>query len=120
MAGEIRGVVYTKPWVADLILDLAGYRAAEDLAARYVVESSAGEGMFLIPMIRRLLASLAVHGRRLDDARQAIRAYELDAGAVTGDTQMGAPETLLTDVLRDAGLCRSEPYRQHPVRCRSR
>ena len=32
-AKEPRGVVYTRPWVVDLILDLAGYRADEDLAA---------------------------------------------------------------------------------------
>jgi hypothetical protein len=24
--GETKGVVYTKPWVVDLILDLVGYR----------------------------------------------------------------------------------------------
>ena len=54
VAAEPKGVVYTRPWVADLILDLVGYRAGEDLAARYVVEPSAGEGAFLVPMIRRL------------------------------------------------------------------
>jgi adenine-specific DNA-methyltransferase len=62
-AREPGGVVYTQPWVVDLILDLAGYRADQDLAARYVVEPSAGKGAFLVPMIRRLLASLAAHGR---------------------------------------------------------
>ena len=62
-----------------LILDLAGYRADQDLAARYVVEPSAGRGAFLVPMIRRLLESLAAQGRSLDEARESIRAYELDA-----------------------------------------
>ena len=78
-AREAGGVVYTQPWVVDLILDLAGYRADQDLAAGYVVEPSAGEGAFLVPMIRRLMASLAAHGRHLADARESIRAYELDA-----------------------------------------
>ncbi len=78
-AKEPRGVVYTRPWVAGLILDLAGYRADEDLTAQYAMEPSAGEGAFLVPMVRRLLASLAVHGRKLSDARESIRAYELDA-----------------------------------------
>ena len=32
---EPKGVVYTKRWVVDLILDLAGYRPEEDLAAHY-------------------------------------------------------------------------------------
>jgi adenine-specific DNA-methyltransferase len=75
---EPGGVVYTRRWVVDLILDLAGYRADQDLAARYVVEPAAGRGAFLVPMVRRLLGSLAVHGRDLADARHAIRAYELD------------------------------------------
>jgi adenine-specific DNA-methyltransferase len=78
VAGEPGGVVYTQAWVVDLILDLSGYRADQDLAARYAVEPSAGQGAFLAPMIRRLLASLATHGRSLADARESIRAYELD------------------------------------------
>ncbi len=78
-AKEPGGVVYTQPWVVELILDLAGFTADQDLAARYVVEPSAGEGAFLVPMIRRLIASLALHDRSLADAREAIRAYELDA-----------------------------------------
>jgi adenine-specific DNA-methyltransferase len=91
-AGEPKGVVYTRRWVVDLILDLAGYRPDQDLAARYVVEPSAGEGAFLVPVVRRLLASLSAHGRRLSDAEDSIRAYELDAdaaaraiGLVTGE-----------------------------------
>lgn len=78
-AGEPGGVVYTQPWVVDLILDLAGYQADQDLAARYAIEPSAGKGAFLVPMIRRLLSSLSAHGRDLADVRESIRAYELDA-----------------------------------------
>jgi adenine-specific DNA-methyltransferase len=96
-AKEPRGVVYTRPWVADLILDLAGYRADEDLAARYAVEPSAGEGAFLVPMVRRLLASLTVHGRKLSDARESIRAYELDADSAARAVQLVGRE------LRDHG-----------------
>jgi adenine-specific DNA-methyltransferase len=91
-AREAKGVVYTKLWVADLILDLAGYQPAEDLAARYAVEPSAGEGAFLVPMIRRLLRSLPVHGRRLDDCRDSIRAYELDADSAARAAELAASE----------------------------
>jgi len=76
--GEPKGVVYTRRWVVDLILDLAGYRSAEDLAARYAVEPSAGAGAFFLPMVQRLLDSTEQHGRSLDDARTALHAYELD------------------------------------------
>src|SRR5262249_17600647 len=79
--GEPKGVVYTKPWVVDLILDLAGYRPEQDLAGRYVVEPSAGEGAFFGPMVRRLLASVRQYGRSLSDARFALHAYELDEGS---------------------------------------
>jgi len=81
LPAEPRGVVYTKPWVVELILDLAGYRPEVDLADLHAVEPSAGEGAFLVPMIRRLLASLEAHGRPLDDAAGALRAYELDSEA---------------------------------------
>ncbi|MHB8288701.1 MAG: Eco57I restriction-modification methylase domain-containing protein [Acidimicrobiales bacterium] len=79
--GEPKGVVYTKQWVVDLILDLAGYLPEHDLATRYAVEPAAGEGAFLVPMIRRLLDSLEAHGRPLADAKDALHAYELDKGS---------------------------------------
>jgi hypothetical protein len=75
---EPKGVVYTKSWVVDLILDLAGYRVSEDLAALYAVEPSAGDGAFLIPMIRRLLDSVEKHGKTLDETRSSLHAYELN------------------------------------------
>ena len=34
---ERGGVVYTRPWVAEMILDLVGYRPEADLADRYAV-----------------------------------------------------------------------------------
>jgi hypothetical protein len=78
LVSEAKGVVYTKPWVVDLILDLAGYRPERDLASLRAVEPSAGEGAFLLPMTQRLLVSLAAHGRPITDAWHAIHAYELD------------------------------------------
>jgi hypothetical protein len=45
-AAEPKGVVYTKPWVVDLILDLVGYRAEEDLAGVVALERAAGEGAY--------------------------------------------------------------------------
>lgn len=80
-SAESRGVVYTKSWVVDLILDLANYRPEHDLASRYIVEPSAGEGAFLVHIVRRLLASIELHGRSLSDIRSAIHALELDEEA---------------------------------------
>lgn len=82
-SAESRGVIYTKPWVVDLILDLVNYRPEYDLASRYVVEPSAGEGAFLVPIVRRLLESIELHGRTLSDIRSAIHAFELNEEAAS-------------------------------------
>lgn len=79
---EAKGVVYTRRWVVDLILDLVGYRPELDLAAMTAVEPAAGEGAFLIPMVERLLDSLRRHNRPITDARDALLAYELDSDAL--------------------------------------
>lgn len=75
---EGRGVVFTRPWAVDLVLDLAGYREPADLAAALAVEPAAGDGAFLAPMARRLLASCRRLGRHADDAAGSLLAYELD------------------------------------------
>jgi len=99
---EPKGIVYTQPWVVDLILDLAGYRAEDDLAVRYAVEPSAGAGAFLVPMARRLMKSAASHNRSVTDAREAIHAYELDGAAA------GQATRLVVQELRQHGLSDSE------------
>lgn len=83
-ARQTKGVVYTRSWVVELILDLVGYRPDQDLASGYAVEPAAGEGAFVVAMVRRLKASLQVHGRPFSDALNSLHAYEVDdrAGAV--------------------------------------
>ena len=71
------GEVFTRRWVVDLILDLAGYRAADDLGASVIVEPACGAGAFLVPIVERLAESCARHGRSLADMGQAIRAFDV-------------------------------------------
>jgi hypothetical protein len=97
-----KGVVYTKPWVVELILDFVGYRPDADLAALHAVEPAAGEGAFLVEMVRRLVESLERHGRSLDDARAAIRAYEIDEDAAAYARQ------LVVDELTAGGFTRRD------------
>jgi hypothetical protein len=78
---EKRGVVYTKPWVVQLILDLAGYAPTADLGSLQAVEPAAGDGSFLIEMAERLIASCRHHNRRLSECGQALVSYELDPSA---------------------------------------
>lgn len=72
------GVVYTRAWVVDLMLDLVGYDTATDLGAHTIVEPGCGDGAFLSRVVPRLLSSAEVHGRAIDSLTSAIRGYELD------------------------------------------
>jgi len=78
---EPKGVVYTKRWVVELLLDLAGYTAGANLVDAVAVEPSAGEGAFLAPMIERLADSCRRLGRPISDCRHSLVAYELDEGS---------------------------------------
>lgn len=71
------GEVFTRRWVVELILDLAGYTADRDLAAMTAVEPSCGAGAFLGPMVERLLTSCRQHDRAITSATNAIRAFDL-------------------------------------------
>ena len=62
------GEVFTRRWVVDLILDLAGYRAADDLGASVIVEPACGAGAFLVPIAERLAASSSSRTRRTSSA----------------------------------------------------
>ena len=71
------GEVFTRRWVVELILDLAGFTADRDLATMVAVEPSCGAGAFLVPMVERLVESCRHHGRSLEEARMALRAFDL-------------------------------------------
>ncbi len=76
---EAKGVVYTKSWVVELLLDLAGYRVEANLVDSVAVEPSAGIGAFLGPMIERLVESCRRLNRPLSDCSASLRAYELNS-----------------------------------------
>lgn len=50
---EYQGVVYTKSWVVNLILDIAGYTVDKPLWNKTIVEPSCGQGSFLREIISR-------------------------------------------------------------------
>ncbi|BDC49808.1 type II DNA modification methyltransferase [Bryobacterales bacterium F-183] len=76
---ERKGVVYTKGWVVDFLLDLAGYTEDGNLVDALAVEPSAGEGAFLVKMTERLISSCRRQGRPLSDCHNSLIAYELDS-----------------------------------------
>lgn len=75
---EKLGAVYTKSWIVDLILDLAGYNSDTDLVSSIAIEPSTGEGAFLQAMALRLVESARLHGRSPLDCGDSLIAYELE------------------------------------------
>jgi adenine-specific DNA-methyltransferase len=102
---EPKGVVYTKRWVVELLLDLAGYSSSANLVDAVAVEPSAGDGAFLGRMIERLADSCERQGRPISDCRNSLIAYELD--------EMSAERAriLAAEILTDRGVSASTAHR---------
>lgn len=81
VAPRVAGVVYTQPWLVELVLDLAGYLPERPLARLVALEPSAGDGAFLQAIVRRLVESCHRHGTPLTQATEAIGAFEIDRRA---------------------------------------
>ena len=96
------GEVFTRRWVVELILDLAGFTADRNLAAMVAVEPSCGAGAFLVPMVERLVESCRQHGRSLDEARMALCAFDLLP--VNAELAQKAVVKVLTDDGIELGL----------------
>lgn len=102
---DTKGVVYTKRWVVELLLDLAGYRADANLVDAVALEPAAGDGAFLGPMVERLAESCRRLKRPLSDCSDALIAYELD------ESSAGRARKLATGILVTQGLGRSAAER---------
>ncbi len=88
-AEESKGVVFTKPWVVELLLNLAGYTDQANLVDVLAIEPAAGEGAFLVPMVLRLAASCLRQNRPLSDCESSLIAYELDEASAEQHTGGG-------------------------------
>lgn len=78
------GVVYTRGWVVDLILNLVGYTPDADLTAGCIIEPSCGDGAFLVKIVDRLCASAISRGKFESDVlAKCIRAFDIDPIAVS-------------------------------------
>ena len=73
------GEVFTRRWVVDLILDMAGYTADLDPAPMTVVELSCGGGAFISAIVERLLTSAKAHGHGFEALADSLRAFDLSA-----------------------------------------
>lgn len=84
------GIVYTRPWVVDLVLDLAGYKSDRNLVDSIAVEPSCGNGGFLEAMIRRLSSSCRQQERPLQDCERSLLAFDLNPDAVLASRMRAA------------------------------
>ena len=72
------GEVFTKPWVADMMLDMCGYLPSVDLSKKRVLEPSSGDGGFLVEIVRRLCSSASRYGIPDDALYDSITAFDID------------------------------------------
>ena len=93
------GVVYTRAWVVELMLDLAGYLPERNLVDALAVEPAAGQGAFLTRMARRLVLSCRGQRRPPGDCLESLVAYERDPQAASAARQ--AVIQTLTDIRMD-------------------
>lgn len=79
---EQNGSVYTKPWVVEFILDLAGYAPSENLVDVLAMEPCSGSGEFFEAMVRRLVGSCKRQGRDIKECERSLLAFDIDPAAV--------------------------------------
>lgn len=93
------GVVYTKRWVVELILDLAGFTVDKPLWKMKALEPSCGDGSFLSVMTERIAVS-AIRDKafRLDEIRDCVIAFD------TSEASVAASRAVVASTLEDHGF----------------
>jgi hypothetical protein len=71
------GEVFTRRWVVDVLLNLAGYTPDRALAGLTLVEPACGSGAFLLPAVHRLVMSLEGSSVDRADLADAVRAWDI-------------------------------------------
>lgn len=90
------GVVYTKPWVVNLILDMVGFRPEKPLWKMLTVEPSCGEGSFLKEMAERVALSAERNGSlKAELVMDCVVSYDTNSSSV--DTSRNAVAAIMAD-----------------------
>jgi len=76
------GEVFTKPWIAEMMLDMCGYLPRDDLTRKKVLEPSSGDGRFLEEIVQRLCSSADRHGVSRDSLCDSISAFDISENNV--------------------------------------
>lgn len=73
------GEVFTRQWVVETMLDLIGYTPDRNLARTRIIEPSIGSGAFIVPVVKRLLASAQLHRAEPGDLRDCVFGVDLQS-----------------------------------------
>ena len=81
MSENEHGVVYTKRWVVDMILDLVGYIPGTGISDRIIVEPSCGCGAFMTAIAERLADEIRPSGN-WEKLRRAAAGFDIDPDSI--------------------------------------
>ena len=76
------GVIYTKRWVVDFVLDLAGYVSGSGITNKVIVEPSCGCGAFMVSIVERLADEATRRGTSWEDLADAVHGYDIDIASI--------------------------------------
>lgn len=76
------GCVYTKKWMVEWILDIAGYKNGCNLLTKKIIEPSCGTGAFLFEIANRLITEKNEHKSNWSCLLDRVVAYDIDEEAV--------------------------------------
>ena len=107
-SAEERGAIFTRHEVVEFILDLVGYTTDHELYNYRVIEPAFGEGDFLLPIVKRLLASYKENSVKrcgiVEDLGNAIRAVEINCESIN------STRSQLLKILNDNGISENDAH----------
>lgn len=93
------GAVYTRRWMVELVLDVAGYTVEAPILDRVLCEPSCGHGSFLAVIAERIAkAAIASNRTSYNDLAPRVIAYDIEEDSVTESV------IRVTEALSDAGI----------------
>ena len=78
----VRGEVFTRRWVVDLMLDVVGYTDDRPLHTKTIVEPAIGGSAFVVPVVERLATSAASHNIAFESLHGAVRGFDIEPAHV--------------------------------------
>ena len=100
------GVVYTKRWVVDFMLDEIGFASGNGLLSKRIVEPSCGTGAFLAGIADRLCDEVELLSATWSSIESSVAAYDIDPVSVECSrsvvisrlTDRGCPKDLASSI----------------------